>query len=352
MSRIRRYPTIATAEQQVGGSVIVAIGALVLGVLVAMWWRDAAPPLDRVAAIAVFALAVVALGGHVARRRREMLVVDLDARRVSSTRSDDAGWSAPLDQVGPVSVIQVAHQVPHEDFGPRREYRVVPAGRPELPLYVRLDYPAARRVAERVAREWRVGLRQADGRVRDSADLDAPMWRNASMFPAVPRQLDPDTGVSVAVTAEAAVVTSRVQSKVSTAPNYLLLGGVVMGVAAMQELPVQIDVESLPWARALWLAILAGTLGVLFVFANQVWQWLADPAVRITSERVTYRGVSLPIEDVREVVDAGGLLVLGRRRHLDLGPDFAAPGAGEEVARELRRLIEQFGRTRRPRIAS
>lgn len=367
MSR-RRYYSAASSEQLVGGGVVAAIGAFILCVLAYMVIDDPNPPLDRVAGLVGFGLAVIGVGAWIALRGRVPLVVDLQTRRVdiparaaqmpdsslsgSARAPQSNAWSGSLDEAGPIRVMRVTRRIYGEQFTRhRQEHRVVLTACRDWGLYQSVDYARARRVADRLAHEWSLGLAQLDGQTRGPRELDTPLWQRAPA-PAsggTPSLLDSSSGVVLATEQDRTTLESKVLGGSATAPNYLVLGWTVMAGLAMSELPVQVDLASSPGARALYWLLGAAALGSGAFFLWQAAQWVLPARLGIGQHGVTYRGRKNSLSDVMEVVVAPTLLIVGRgRKAIALEPGFCAPGALDDVAAEIRRLIGEYGRRPRP----
>jgi hypothetical protein len=344
VSGVIRYRAAEGVDRRLIGGVISAGGVAFLGLLWFMWTTDANPPVARVAVLAAFGLAVAVAGALVARGARDLLLVDLGTRRVTSTRAKDAAWSASLDEIAPVTVLRGTRRLRRgNQWYERPEYRVVAAGRSDVLLYRSWHYVPARRRAERLARQWQVTLHSFDQRPRTAAALDQPLWGMSDAKPAMPAPLPADAGVSVEVTVDRAVLTSAVMSRTTVAPNYLLLLWAGMAGLAVSELPVQVDLETDAAARVLYYAITAIGVGTGGWFLWQVRRWLAPSVVTIDASGVSYRGRTLPLAAVREVVWADELVIAGDRRALVIEPEFCAPTAVHAVAGEIRRHVVWFG---------
>ncbi len=348
MSGIVSYRLAESADRRLVGGILSGLGAAFLGVLWFLWTEDANPPVVRVAVLAAVGLAAVVGGGVIGVRASEVLIVDLDRRRVTSTRKQDEKWSATLDEVAPVAVIKGIRMQYNARTQRRVEYRVAPAGRPDLMLKRAWGYSECRRFAERLARQWKVGLCGLDGRIRAYNALDQTLWAVAEGFPKPVAALPESSGVVVESSSDRAVLRSSVMSRLAVAPNYLILLWTGMAALAMSELPVQVDLEQNLAARAFYWLLSAVVLGSGGLFLWQVRQWLAPSQVTIATDGVSYRGRTLPLASVREVVNVGGITIVGDRRHIAIEPEFTEPGAVDLVAAEIRRLIVDIGR--RPRL--
>jgi hypothetical protein len=344
VSGVVRYRLAESVDRRLIGVVISALGVAFLGLIGFMWATDAEPPVVRVAVLAALGLAVTVTGALVAIGAKDVLVVDLDTRRVTTTGAKDAAWSASLDEIAPVTVVRGTRRLRHgHQWYVRPEYRVVASGRPDLQIYRRWHYAPARRHAERLARLWRVALRPFDERIRTVAALDQPLWAMSDAKPSMPAPLPADAGVTIEVGADRAVIASTVMSRTAVAPDYLLLLWAGMAGLAVSELPVQVDLESDVAVRVLYYAVALIGLGTGGWFLWQVRRWLAPSVVTIDGGGVSYRGRTLPLAAVREVVCADELVIAGARRALVIEPGFCAPGAVHAVAGEIRRLVVWFG---------
>lgn len=364
MSRARRYYSAASAEQLVGGWVIAAIGALVLAVLAFLALDDPNPPLARVAGLAAFGLVVIGVGVGVARHGRVPLVVDLDTRRVQiparAAQTPDASmsgsaraprtdaWSGSVDEAGPLRVIRVTRRFygGQQVARDRREYRVVLTVDRDWALHQSSDYPKARAVADRLAREWRVSLVQLDGQTLGPHELDAPLWQRPGVVVGVsPISLDPSSGVVVGSAPDRTTFESTVLSRSATAPNILVLAWAVMAALAWSELPVQIDVHGSIAASALYWTLGLTSVATGAEFVRQLVMWGQPARLTVDRERVRYRSRTIPLAQVSEVALAPNVIIAGRgRRAIELEPGFCAPAALDAVAAEIRRGIVEHGR--------
>jgi hypothetical protein len=347
VSRVVRHQLTDTADRRLLGGVISALGVGFLALLWFLWTGDADPPLVRVAGLAGVGLLTVVAGLRIATGVRDTLLVDLDTRRVTSTRAKDGGWSASLDEVGPLTVLRGTRRLLSARGGERSEYLVVLAGRTDLLLYRGWDFAPMRRAAERLARRWTLGLRGLDGRIRSANGLDLPMWSLPDDGVGVAAPLPASAGVTVEVGPERAVMRSEAMSRLAVVPNYLLMLWAVMAGAAMYELPVQVDLEQYLAARVSWYLLGVVAVACASGFLWQLRQFLGPPVVTITLKRVSYRGRRLPLSAVREVVWAGAIAIAGARRSLVIEPEFCAT-SHQAVADEIRRLIVDYGRRPKP----
>ena len=82
-------------------------------------------------------------------------------------------------------------------------------------------------------------------------------------------------------------------------------------------------------------------LGVLAVFLRQVWRFLQPATLRVDAQTVGYRGRSMAVGDVREVVSVGDILILGNDRHITIPSDFCRPRDAGVVVRAIHQLIAE-----------
>jgi hypothetical protein len=347
---VRRYPSALASERAIAGATVALIGLLLLGVIAFMWLADPNPPTSGPVIFTTFALVLIGLGAGVARHKRQTLVVDLGARQAEVRSRNGTGWSVPLDTVGPLAVVRVTRLFPNSRWKVRTEYRVELAGASDWGVYQSWSFPRARRMAERLAREWSVGIKQLDGRVRGARELDTPLWRLSSLLaqhpfrPGAAAPLGSTSGVIVAVDRDRASFQSTRLGTLETAPNILLLMWTGMAGLAMSELPVQVDIETNVLARAGYWAL--GVVAVVFggSFLYQTVQWLLPARVAIARDGVSYRGRTIALADVREVVSAPTVVIVGAGiRALELEPGFSTPDTCQELADEIRRLIVEQG---------
>jgi hypothetical protein len=338
----RRYSTVTTTEQRATASVFSIIGAGYLALIAFMVFTDANPPIVRAAVLTVPAWASFAAALYVWRRKSTYLAVDLDTRRAQFVSNGKTAWTAALDELGLLAIVPVQRIYRRQGgTGTRTEYQVV-AGPDAIPICGRWDYPAAKRFAERTAREWRVALKPLDGRLRAAADVDRPLAVSAAALGSA-SSAAPTTPASVSIERDTSGVTLQSVKGLGAAdaPNVLWL--VVAGAAALAVMDSsaflgELNIEGTPLATAGKLAIGAVGLAAVTKFAAEARGWMAVPELRIDGSRVSFRGRSVATAAVTEVVN-----VLGGRRAIALPPGFSEPRDTPLVVDALHALITEFG---------
>jgi len=218
------------------------------------------------------------------------------------------------------------------------EYRSVVSGQKDLALQGSSEYPPARRFALRLAREWGVGFRGLDGRVRTAQNLDAPLKPGKNRI----ARLDPESGVLMEENEGVATLRSSVLPRSSGFPNLHILGGAGLGFVGLSERhadQVFLDLWFNPQETLLLALLTAAALAAAGVFFFQVWAFVQPARLSVDGSRVRYRGRSLPVADVREVVSTSDILILTDRGHIALPADFCKPSATPVVVGTIHQLI-------------
>ncbi len=337
----RRYLTAASRERLVVSRVVSSLGLGILAVLSVMWWQDPQATIFQVAPFGLVGVALVAGSQLLARGHRQYLRADFATRKATFVAKGKERWSASLDELGPVVCVPFERRRYRNGVAyDLTEYQAVLSGRKDLALQQSSDYASSRRFGVRLARRWGIGFRGLDGHVRAAHDLDQPLKPGKERA----SSLDPDSGVVQEVKEEGAILRSTVLPRSSGAPDLFTLGGAVLAYTAMQELhgpAVLLDPFFDPLRTAGVLGLAAAALGALGVFGHQVWRFLLPAAISVDGARVRYRGRSLRIAEVLEVVSTNDILILTNRAHLVIPADFCKPSATPAVVRKIHQLISE-----------
>jgi hypothetical protein len=340
----RRYSTVTATEQRAGAVVFSIIGAGYLSLIAFMVLTDANPPLVRAGVLTIPGWASLAGALYVWRRKTRYLAVDLDARRALFVSNGKASWNKSLDELGGLAIVPIQRTIRRQNStGTRTEYQVV-AGRDGVPIYGRWDYAAAKRFAVRTAREWRVALKPLDGRVRAAGDADRPLASEPAPIGA-PAVASPP---SVHVTRDNDGVTIRSVNGLGAAdaPNVMWLLAAGMATLALSErstFVAEAGLAGTPFETGLAVVLGLAALGALAKFADEARGWMSSPEIRIDARRVTFRGRSVQTAAVSEVVNAGGIHILGDGRAIEVPPQFGEPRDTTPLIDTLRALIVEYG---------
>lgn len=325
--------------------VVASLGLGILILLGAMWSQDPQATVFQVAPFGLVGLALVAGSRFFALKHRQYLQVDLSTRQAVFVAKGKERWKAPLDELAPVVCIpferrryrnNVAHDV--------TEYQTAVSGQKQMALHGSTDYPPTRRFALRLAREWGVGFRGLDGHVRTAQSLDEPLKPGKDRI----APLDPESGVRTEDNDGVTTLRSSVLPRSSGFPSLHLLGGAALGFVGLRERhadQVFLDPLFKPVETLLLAVLAAAALGAAGVFIFQVWGFLQPPTLTVDGNRVRYRGRSLPLAEVREVVSTSDILILTNRAHIVIPADFCKPAATTAVVRKIRQLIGERAAT-------
>lgn len=335
----RRYLTAASRERLVVSRVVSFLGLGILAILGIMWSQDPQATIFQVAPFGLVGLALVAGSQLLARKQRQCLRVDLSTRQATFVAKGTDRWSASLDELGPVVCVPFERRRYRKGVAyDLTEYQAALSGQKHLALQGSSDYPPSRRFALRLAREWGVGFRGLDGRVRDARSLDAPLKPGQDRI----APLDPESGVITEAKDGVTILRSTALPRGSAFPDLYILGGAALGLAGLRERhadQVFLDPAFQPLETALLAALALAVLGAASVFLLQVRAFLLPAALAVDESRVRYRGRSLRVGDVREVVSTNEILILTNRDYLAIPADFCRPGATPAVVRTIHRLI-------------
>ena len=319
--------------------VVSSIGLGLLAVLGVMWSQDPQATIFQVAPFGLVGLALIAGSQLLASKHRQYLRVDFATRQATFVSGGKDRWNASLDELGPIVCLPFERRR-RRNHGSYEvtEYRAVVSGRQDLALQQSSGYPAVRRFAVRLAKEWGVGFRGLDGHVRKPGDVEEPLT------PAAGRDapLAPESGVKVEQSGAVTILRSSALSATAGLPDLFLLGGVVFAWMAIQELhgPTVLADPFFDPLRTAGVLLLAGIgAGAAATFGYQAWRFLQPAALSVDDTHVRYRGRSMRLNAVREVVSVDEILILGDHRHIAIPPDFCRPGATTAVVRKIRQLI-------------
>jgi hypothetical protein len=137
---------------------------------------------------------------------------------------------------------------------------------------------------------------------------------------------------------------SSVLPRSSDSPDLYLLAAVAFLFAVLRERhadQVFLDPFFQPLETALLGAVVLAALGVLAVFLRQAWRFLQPATLRVDAHTVRYRGRSMAVRDIREVVSVGDILILGNDRHIAIPSDFCRPRDTSAVVRAIHQLIAE-----------
>ena len=96
-------------------------------------------------------LALIAGGWYFFAAKRDCLSVEFTERQATFVTSGQQRWSAPLDEIVPLTIRTVWRSLPNSETrgAYRTEYRVVTAGARDALVYAAWTYRKARRAADR-----------------------------------------------------------------------------------------------------------------------------------------------------------------------------------------------------------
>lgn len=335
----RRYLTATSRERLVVSRVVSSIGLGILALLGLLWSQDPQATIFQAAPFGLAGLALLAGAQLLARKHRQYLFVDFATRQATFVARGKDRWRASLDELGPI-VCMPFERRRYRNGAPSEitEYQAVASGRKDLALQQSSGYPASRRFAVKLARQWGVGFRGLDGHVRKAQDLDQPL----GPVPGKDALLDAESGVTVETREAATVLRSSVLPATSGLPDLFVLGGALFAWMAIQELhgPAVLSDPFFDPLRTAGVLLLSGIgAGAAAMFGYQVWRFLQPAALSVDDSHVRYRGRSIRISDVREVVSAGEILILGDHDHLAIPSDFCQPRADPPLVRAIQQLI-------------
>lgn len=338
---VQRYLTAKSHEQLVVSRVVSSLGIGVLALIAFMGSQDRDATLLKAAPFGLVGLSLLVGAQVYAARNGQYLRVDTSTRQAVFVARGKERWKASIDELAPI-VCTTFERRRHRNGRSEEltEYQAVLSGQKEVALRQTADYPASRRWAVRLARSWGIGLRGLDGRVRAASELDSPL-RPAKEKPA---PLSPDTGVSLSVSDGVTTLHSSVLPRGSESPDLYLLAAAAILYAVLRERhadQVFLDPFFQPVETALLGALALAAFGVLAVFLRQVWRFLQPATLRVDADAVRYRGRSMAVGDIREVVSVGDILILGNDRHIAIPSDFCRPRDTSAVVRAIHQLIAE-----------
>jgi hypothetical protein len=337
----RRYPTAKSYEQLVVSRVVSSLGIGILALIAFMWSRDRDATLLKAAPFGLVGLTLLVGAQVYAARNSQYLRVDINTRQAVFVARGKERWKASIDELAPIVCTTFERRRQRNSRSEElTEYQAVLSGHKEVALRQTADYPASRRWAVRLARNWGIGLRGLDGRVRAASELDHPL-RPAKEKPP---PLSPDAGVSLSVNDGVATLRSSVLPRSSDSPDLYLLAAAAFLYAVLRERhadQVFLDPFFRPLETALLGAVALVAVGVLAVFLRQVWRFLQPATLQVDAQTVRYRGRSMAVRDVREVVSVGDILILGNDRHIAIPSDFCRPRDAGVVVRAIHQLIAE-----------
>jgi len=312
-----------------------------------------APRVSATLAAAVFTIgAVVAGGARLLFANASKLELDLQARKYRVVDSEGANPWHPIEKLGPLHV-EYRSRVVKSKQGRRTivEYAVIPKGRPDLDLYLEKSPRRARRLLERLAKEWQLPSRSFGGDLRQPEDLDRPLHERLSRS-AVARArktLNPRWGVSVELQDEAKTV-----FRSSFRDLGRTFGGPLLTVAPAAFVIIAITFGG--WrqlARTGYLSSMDRVFLVALGMAFLLIAWFVAKAARdaffpgaieVSPEGVRHRGRFLALREIEEVVSEAGLEIIADRRSIKLPLTWCPDEAFDTVAHEVRRAIIEAGK--------
>ena len=335
----RRYLTATSRERLVASRVVSSIGLGILALLGVLWSLDPQATISQVAPFGLVGLALVAGSQFLARKHRQHLRVDFATRQATFVARGKDRWRASLDELGPI-VCMPFERRRYRNGAPSEitEYQAVVSGRKDLALQQSSGYPASRRFAVGLARQWGVGFRGLDGHVRKAEDLDRPL----RPVPGKDALSDVESGVTLETRESVTILRSSVLPATAGLPDLFVLGGAIFAWMAIQELhgPAVLSDPFFDPLRTAGVLLLTGIgASTAAMFGYQVWRFLQPAALSVDESHVRYRGRSIQISDVREVVSADEILILGGRGHIAVPSDFCKPTATPGVVRMIHQLI-------------
>jgi hypothetical protein len=345
----RRYLTATTSERSVALAVVAVIGIGFIALIVYMYVDTrGAPP--EVLLLTAPGLALLGGAAYFWLSKRDSVRVDLGTRTAMFARAGKPVWTARLDEIGPIAIVVVKRELFRSGRSYwRTEYRVVANS---VPLYAKWSYRQARRAGDRLARQWKVGLRPLDGHVRQCSELDQSLAA-AQLAQFNPRQttepLGPETGTTLEEKPEQAFLRSTKGLQGGEAPNILWLGAAGMAGLAASERHVVItlsDPAAGPLETLLVSVLVLATLAALGRFLYEAWRAVLPAEVQIDPRSVAYRGRSVATAQVVEVVSADAICVCTPRRTLEIPHGFCEPQFDARVVEELRRVVAEKGQRR------
>jgi hypothetical protein len=296
-------------------------------------------------------LALLALGLHLALRRKEVLEIDADQRTFTVIRKGAKSGSGPLDSLGPLTVKQRIRVTGDSGNADKRrtviEYVVSAAVQSKIDLYVMNTPGKARQKMEGLARAWRVSCQSYGGAVRGPDELDVPLHERlrGDREARTVTPLSPEWGVRIEPLSPgyAIVSTFRSWAPLRSSGFVLFVLVVMFGFSPDRLHSFLPEAVADPLGR-----ILAGLMVVVFlVMLWLLWSGVRDTfypgTVRITEDDVSYRGSRMRFREIEEVMATLPIEVVGDRRILRLAETFCPRAALKPVAHELQRLILEVG---------
>lgn len=296
---------------------------------------------------------LLALGLRLAFRRREFLEIDLEGRTFRLVRDGSEAGSGPLASLGPLAV-EARTRVTESQSSSRSmtRYVVRAAVHEQIELYSMNTSAKARAKMHALARAWHLPSQSLGGEVVAPEHLGRPLWERlrGDRGALAPKTLEAEWGVRTEPLSPGFALVSSYRSWSSLRNSALLLA-----VPAFVLWSSRRDDPLLSFFREpsseLVPQVLRGLFGVvllalLWVIGQGVRDTFFPGSVRITEDRVSYRGSRMKLDEIEEVIASAPIQLLAGSRTLTLAETFCPPKAVDAVAHELRRLIVEVGSKR------
>ncbi len=180
-----------------------------------------------------------------------------------------------------------------------------------------------------------------DGKYRapDDSERMRPQKSGGAKAP----KLSPESGVVINTENGVTTIRSTKVPRFGELPNWLFLGGAIMGVVALGDVRVGeviADPAQDPGRTAM--AVLASLLAAGFGlrFGIETFRFLNSANVlTIDATHVRYQGRAVPLTSISEVTYVHGPVIIGKKKSIEISPEFCETKESPAFVAELRRFV-------------